>query len=135
MATPTKSIDAQEAEWNANVLDVILHKVTKIDNLVAVQQRQELMLEKLTEAVSKLAVIEDRQNSDRQLLRETAQENKDYIVRLHERLDKHEERIDILDKHEVDNKRVRNWVFAIVGLTCAAVMAKIFGFIGLKEMP
>ena len=129
---PTSSFDQQVNEWNANAIDVILHKVTKIDVLIDNHKRMEQAVEKMADAVSRLAVIEDRQNSDREWVRDIAANNKDFVTRIHERLDGVDARLDTIELNEVDNRRARNLVFGLLSLIGVAVVGALFKLIGLS---
>lgn len=129
---PTKPLEQQINDWNANAIDVILHKVTKIDVLIDNHQRLEATMEKMADAVSRLAVIEERQNADRNAIRDAVVEFKEYAGKINDKLDRHDARIDAMELADVENKRMRNWGFAIVSIVGLAVLAKVLGLIGLQ---
>ena len=127
-----KELKSDEAIWTSNAIDVILHKVSKIDTLMTMQQRQEALLEKLSDAVSRLAVIEDRQNSDREWVKEITKDHKDTVQRICTRLDKLDERLDTLETKEPLNSQARHWLLGGIGIALAAILAALLKSVGLK---
>jgi len=127
-----KPLEQEVNDWNANAIDVILHKVTKIDTLVDNHRRMEESIAKMADAVARLAVIEDRQNSDREWVKDIASGNKEFAARIHERLDKLDSRLDTIEKSEVDNRRARNIVFGLLGVMGMAVAVTLLRLIGLS---
>lgn len=143
-------MDQQLAEkmeaWRSDALDMILHKVgkidtlhTKVDGLIDIQKRQDLTLEKLTDAVSRLAVIEDRQNSDRGALERAFNAIKEVSIaqdktseKLIGLIDNIEGRIDQLETAETHNTRVRNTLYAAVGVLLLGLLYKLMSFLGLQ---
>ena len=117
---------AQFDKWRSDTLEMLVHKVSKIDMVIEMQRRQEAVLEKLADSVQRLSVIEERQNADRIEMREMSKS----ISRTFERLG---ERIDRLEKAEVENQRIRGWVWAAIGTAGAAGMAAILALIGLGK--
>lgn len=107
-------------------MEMLVHKVSKIDMVVEMQRRQEAVLEKLADSVQRFSVIEERQNADRIEMREMSKS----ISRTFERLG---ERIDRLEKAEVENQRIRGWVWAAIGMAGAAGMAAIHALIGIGK--
>ena len=133
---------------------VIDHRVTALED-----DRNEMLqvLKELNVAVNKLVIIDERQ-VQAALIMDRLTKSAD---RAHERIDgvrsevqgvvsalgksvsalkseahdahvKIEARIDELEKAEVENKRVRGWVFAIIGLLGLAVAGAILKLIGLS---
>ena len=119
-------ISAQFDKWRSDTLEMLVHKVSKIDMVIEMQRRQEAVLEKLADSVQRLSVIEERQNADRIEMREMSKS----ISRTFERFG---ERIDRLEKAEVENQRIRGWVWAAIGTAGAAGMTAIFALIGLGK--
>ena len=119
-------ISAQFDKWRSDTLEMLVHKVSKIDMVIEMQRRQEAVLEKLADSVHRLSVIEDRQNADRIEMREMSKS----ISRTFERLNN---RIDALEKAEVENQRIRGWVWAAIGTSGAAGMAAILALIGIGK--
>lgn len=134
------------AGWRIDTLDAILHKVvkidalhTKVDGLIDIQKRQDTTLEKLTDAVSRLAVIEDRQNSDRGALEraftaikevnESQEKTADKLIVLVSNV---EARVDALETAESHNTRVRNTLYAAAGILLLGILYKVMTFIGLE---
>ena len=117
-------ISAQFDKWRSDTLEMLVHKVSKIDMVIEMQRRQEAVLEKLADSVQRLSVIEERQNADRIEMREMSKS----ISRTFERLG---ERIDRLEKAEVENQRIRGWVWAAIGTAGAAGMTAILALIGI----
>lgn len=119
-------ISAQFDKWRSDTLEMLVHKVSKIDMVIEMQRRQEAVLEKLADSVQRLSVIEERQNADRIEIREMSKS----ISRTFERLG---ERIDRLEKAEVENQRIRGLVWAAIGTAGAAGMAAILALIGIGK--
>ena len=119
-------ISAQFDKWRSDTLEMLVHKVSKIDMVIEMQRRQEAVLEKLADSVQRLSVIEERQNADRIEMREMSKS----ISRTFERFG---ERIDRLEKAEVENQRIRGWVWAAIGTAGAAGMAAILALIGIGK--
>ena len=117
-----EKLQAQTMMWNSQAIDQILHKVSKVDTLVESVRRQEATLEKLTDAVTKLAVIEDRQNADRADMAEIRHQQKEI-----------RQDVDELKRAEVLNGRVRAAVFALGGIVGTAVIYAILALIGLGK--
>ena len=119
-------ISAQFDKWWSDTLEMLVNKVSKIDMVIEMQRRQEAVLEKLADSVQRLSVIEERQNADRIEMREMSKS----ISRTFERF---VERIDRLEKAEVENQRIRGWVWAAIGTAGAAGMAAILALIGIGK--
>lgn len=119
-------ISAQFDKWRSDTLEMLVHKVSKIDMVIEMQRRQEAVLEKLADSVQRLSVIEERQNADRIEMREMSKS----ISRTFERFG---ERIDRLEKAEVENQRIRGLVWAAIGTAGAAGMAAILALIGIGK--
>lgn len=140
------TLEKDLAAWRTDALDTILHKVakietlhTKVDGLIDIQKRQDLTLEKLTDAVSRLAVIEDRQNSDRGALERAFGAIKDVSLaqqataeKLTELLSDIEGRVDALETAETHNARVRNTLYAAAGVILLGVLYMVMSSIGLR---
>ena len=127
-----ENFDKQHDAWTSQTLDVILHKVTKIDVLIQTQQRQELMLEKLTDAVSRLAIIEDRQNADRNWVKDIVADHKASVQKVSDKFEEGDRRISELERSDVENKRVRQVVFGLIGILGVAVFGAILKLLELK---
>lgn len=141
-----QSLEQEMAAWRTDALDTILHKVakietlhTKVDGLIDIQKRQDLTLEKLTDAVSRLAVIEDRQNSDRGALerafnaiKEVAQKQQETSDKLTALVSDVEARVDALETAETHNTRVRNTLYAAVGVLLLGMLYKLMSLIGIN---
>lgn len=137
------------SEWIMKALDTIMHKVGKVDVLIETQQKQERLLEKLADAVSKLAVIEANQAHDRQALErafnsladaekrievERAERNAniDKVVsrleqvmqKLHSRIDEVEERTNKLEDAAPTTALATGWVME--GAKALAIVAIVF---------
>lgn len=74
--------------WNTHAMEVILHKTAKIDVVVDAIKEMKATMEKLADAVTKLAVIEERQNTDRLALERAFAE----IAKLQKRQDEDSDR-------------------------------------------
>lgn len=80
--------------WNSHAIETILHKAAKIDLVVDSIREMKVTMEKLAEAVTKLAVIEERQNTDRLALERAFQEIAKIQRRQDEDADRHATRVE-----------------------------------------
>lgn len=103
------------------LIEIIVDKVSKV----------EASVDKLTEAITKLAVIEERQFTDRQALErafEAIQRSDERCVAMFEKcvfkLEKIESRTDSLEKDAPMNKQIQSWVIKALW-ACAAFAALI----------
>lgn len=80
--------------WNNNALETILHKAAKIDLLVEGMSEMRTTIQKLADAVTKLAVIEERQNTDRMALERAFAEIAKLQKRQDDDSDKHSTRVE-----------------------------------------
>lgn len=115
-------LDAQLAAWKTDALDQILHKVNKVDALVDSVRRLESVTEKMADAVTKLAVVENQQANDRAEVAALRVENNTL-----------RERVAELERAETLNARVRVAVFALSGIVGSAVVYAILARIGLGK--
>ena len=135
------------AAWRTDTLDTILHKVvkidalhTKVDGLIDIQKRQDTTLEKLTDAVSRLAVIEDRQNSDRGALerafnaiKEVGQDQQKTSDRLGELMERLETRVDVLEAAESANSKVRTALYGGAAVILLTVLYMVLKSAGIEQ--
>lgn len=137
------------SEWeryNRGTLDTITHKVGKIDVLVEATRkleeqhtRLEASIAKMTDVVTKLTVIEERQTQDRKemadlrsALAEIARKHDasaDRIMTVVERLDG---RVSALEKIEPMNTQTRRWVIGALGLLATIFVYALANMLGLK---
>lgn len=96
------------------MIEVLVHKVTKM----------EASLDKLADAIAKLAVIEERQTSDRAAIERAFGS----IARVGERLDKICDRLDDLERTAPITAKTNQWVFDAIKW-CAVIVA---GFVAVK---
>lgn len=82
------------------MIEILVHKVTKM----------EASIDKLADAIAKLAVIEERQTADRAALERAFNS----IARVGERLDKICDRIDTLEQAAPMTAKTNQWVFEAV---------------------
>ena len=144
------SVTIQPEEWeryNRGALDMIAHKVGKIDVLVeshrrleANQGRMEDSIARLAEAVSKLAVIEERQVQDRKemadlraLLGEMGKKHDHIIERVMQAVERVETRVDDLEKHEPLNRQARTWIFGGLAMLATIFIYALANILGLKQ--
>lgn len=128
----------EQQEWAAKTLEMIAHQVGKIErieaSIEALKEQQAVQtrtLAQLTETVSKLAVIEERQASTNAQLRELEMKNDKSFTRAFEALDLLENRIDKLEQSEAQNERIRWIVWSAVGLLLTAILTTIVRHVGL----
>lgn len=126
------------------LLGRIAEKVGKIDVLVEAQKRleenqakMELAIGKMADAVTRLAVMEERQNAVRgeiivlsEKIDRVEQERKEDMKKVMDVVERLERRTDKLERAEELNLQIRRWVFAsiaTVGSILAYGIAKYFG--------
>ncbi len=126
------------------LLGRIAEKVGKIDVLVEAQKRleenqakMELAIGKMADAVTRLAVMEERQNAVRgeiitlsEKIDQVEQESKDDMKKVMGVIERLEHRTDELERAEELNMQIRKWFFAgiaTVGSILAYGIAKFFG--------
>ena len=126
------------------LLDRIAEKVGKIDVLVEAQKRleenqakMELAIGKMADAVTRLAVMEERQNAVRgeiitlsEKIDRVEQERKENMKKVMGVVERLERRTDKLERAEELNIQIRKWFFAgiaTVGSILAYGIAKYFG--------
>ena len=126
------------------LLDRIAEKVSKIDVLVEAQKRleenqakMELAIGKMADAVTRLAVMEERQNAVRgeittlsEKIDRVEQERKENMKKVMGVVERLERRTDKLERAEELSLQVRKWFFAAiatVGSILAYGIAKYFG--------
>lgn len=103
-------VQVQLNRWHGDAVEMILHKVTKIDIILDSQKRLESAQEKMMGAITKLAVVEERQAN-----------MADAIERLTESLNKLDDRLKKLEESEPLQRQSTKWVFAAVGGAVAIV--------------
>ena len=126
------------------LLGRIAEKVSKIDVLVEAQKRleenqakMELAIGKMADAVTRLAVMEERQNAVRgeiivlsEKIDRVEQERKENMKKVMDVVERLEHRTDKLERAEELNLQIRKWFFAgiaTVGSILAYGIAKYFG--------
>ena len=126
------------------LLGRIAEKVSKIDVLVEAQKRlednqakMELAIGKMADAVTRLAVMEERQNAVRgeittlnEKIDRVEQERKENMKKVMDVVERLERRTDKLERAEELNLQIRKWFFAgiaTVGSILAYGIAKYFG--------
>ena len=126
------------------LLGRIAEKVGKIDILVEAQKRleenqskMELAIGKMADAVTRLAVMEERQNAVRgeivtlsEKIDRVEQERKENMKKIMGVVERLEHRTDKLERAEELNLQIRKWFFAgiaTVGSILAYGIAKYFG--------
>ena len=126
------------------LLGRIAEKVSKIDVLVEAQKRleenqakMELAIGKMADAVTRLAVMEERQNAVRgeittlsEKIDRVEQERKENMKKVMDVVERLEHRTDKLERAEELNLQIRRWFFAgiaTVGSILAYGIAKYFG--------
>ena len=104
------------------------------------QDKMEATLGKLAEAVSKLAVIEERQNQDRQAterafaaIADMAKHHDASVARIMGRIERVEDRLIELERSDGLNKQARYWLFGAIGTGGAAIFYAIAKSIGLAK--
>lgn len=126
------------------LLGRIAEKVGKIDILVEAQKRleenqskMELAIGKMADAVTRLAIMEERQNAVRgeivtlsEKIDRVEQERKENMKKIMGVVERLEHRTDKLERAEELNLQIRKWFFAgiaTVGSILAYGIAKYFG--------
>lgn len=129
---------------DCELLGRIAEKVGKIDVLVEAQKRleenqakMELAIGKMADAVTRLAVMEERQNAVRgeitilsEKIDQVEQERKENVKKVLDVVERLEQRTDKLERAEEVNMQIRRWLFAsiaTVGSILAYGIAKYFG--------
>lgn len=104
------------------------------------QDEMRQTLNKLAEAVNRLAVIEERQNQDRQAMErafaaiaDMAKRHESSVARIMERIERLENRLIELERSEGLNKQARYWLFGAIGTGGAAIFYTIAKTIGLAK--
>lgn len=141
-------IPASEWErYNRGALDMIVHKVSKIDVLVEATRkledqhsRLESSITKMADAVTKLAVIEERQDQDRKemadlrsMLAEMARKHDSSMERVMTAIGRVEDRVDELEKAEPMNAQARRWMFGALGLLATIFIYALANILGLRS--
>ena len=126
------------------LLGLIAEKVGKIDVLVEAQKRleenqakMETAIGRMADAVTRLAVVEERQNAVRgeitalsEKIDRAEQERKENMKKVMDVVERLEHRTDKLERAEELNMQIRRWFFAgiaTVGSILAYGIAKYFG--------
>ena len=126
------------------LLGRIAEKVGKIDVLIEAQKRleenqakMELAIGKMADAVTRLAIMEERQNAVRgeitilsEKIDRAEQERKEDMKKVMDVVERLEHRTDKLERAEELNLQIRKWFFAgiaTVGSILAYGIAKYFG--------
>ena len=140
-------IPASEWErYNRGALDMIVHKVGKIDVLVETMRkledqhtRLEMSVTKLADAVTKLAVIEERQAQDRKemvdmrsALVEMVRKHDASTERVMQAVERLDDRVDALEKAEPMNAQTRRWMFSALGLLATIFIYALANILGLR---
>jgi predicted nucleic acid-binding Zn-ribbon protein len=127
------------------LLGRIAEKVGKIDVLVEAQKRleenqakMELAIGKMADAVTKLAVIEERQDRVRsevvamgERILDIRKQHNESIQRIATRVESLESRIDTLERTEPMNAQVRQWVISAILAASVAAVVFVAGRAGL----
>lgn len=138
------------AEWeryNRGALDMIVHKVGKIDVLVESTRkleeqhsRLEASIAKMADAVTKLTVIEERQAQARKemadlrsALAETVRKHDASAERVMQVVERLDDRVNALEKAEPMNAQTRRWVIGAVGLLATIFIYAVAHLLGLKR--
>ena len=128
---------------DSELLGRIAEKVSKIDVLVEAQKRleenqakMEAAIGKMADAVTRLAVMEERQNAVRgeiitlsEKIDRVEQERKENMKKVMDVVERLEHRVDKLERAEELNTQIRRWFFAgiaTVGTILAYGIAKYF---------
>ena len=127
------------------LLGRIAEKVGKIDVLIEAQKRleenqakMELAIGKMADAVTKLAVIEERQDRVRsevvamgERILDIRKQHNESIQRIATRVESLESRIDTLERTEPMNAQVRQWVISAILAASVAAVVFVAGRAGL----
>lgn len=143
-------MDMHSDEWerySRGALDMIVHKVSKIDALVETtrrlesqQSKLESSIDKMTEAISRLTVIEERQTQDRKemaelrsMLADMSRKHDAGMDRVMAVIGRVEERVDALEKAEPMNAQTRRWMIGAVTLLATIFIYALANLLGLKS--
>lgn len=127
------------------LLNRIAEKVGKIDVLVEAQKRleenqakMELAIGKMADAVTRLAVMEERQDRVRsevaamgERVLDIRKQHNESIKRIAERVESLESRIDTLERAEPMNAQVRKWVLGAMVIAATAILYALLRTVGL----
>lgn len=124
-------------EENQNELKMVLKEIAvAVQKLVLIDQRQvdtATIMDRLASNVdrghNRIDLLQMEINNTVTKEREKREEEKKAILDSAKQL---ENRVDALEKADVENKRVRNWAFSIVTLMGVAIVGGIFKLIGLS---
>ncbi|MFN4003342.1 MAG: hypothetical protein ACK4MJ_04165 [Hylemonella sp.] len=142
-------MDMHSDEWerySRGALDMIVHKVSKIDVLIEATRkleeqhsRLESSITKMADAVTKLAVIEERQDQDRKemadlrsMLAEMSRKHDAGMERVMTAIGRVEERVDVLEKAEPMNAQTRRWMIGAVTLLATIFIYAVANLLGLR---
>ena len=109
--------------------DAIKELAAAINKLAIIDERQvqsALVMDKLTNAVDKAHSRVDNLTSDFARAMEAARKE------CHTVTSELERRVSVLEKADVENRRVRNWAFGLVTLVTVGVLGGLLKLIGLS---
>lgn len=115
------NVDSQLERWRGEAIDAILHKVGKIDMLLEAQKKQEAVLEKMSDAMSKLALVEERQNVSREAME-----------RAFKAIERVEARLEKLEAAAPVNNRTSAWVERLMLTGIGALLLMVLSKVGVK---
>lgn len=127
------------------ILARIAEKVGKIDVLVEAQRRleenqarMEAAIGKMADAVTRLAVIEERQDRVRsevvamgEHVLDIRKQHNESIQRIAARVEKLEAQVDALERAEPMNAQVRKWVLGAMMIAATAILYALLRTVGL----
>lgn len=116
-------------------IERLTHHMMRIRESVT---KMESSMEKMAEAINKLAIIEERQNQDRAAMErafsaiaDLARKHDSAIERVIGLVERVEERVDALEQAESLNKQARYWIFGAIGIAAAGVLYATLRNVGL----
>lgn len=118
----TEDFHRELEKCRIDTLDIIANKVAKIDLLVESQRRMEEAQAEMAKAITKLAVIEERQEATRSSL-----------AKIDKKIESIENRIDRLEQHEQSNKAVRSLLYAVLTAIIITVVGVVLASVGLSK--
>lgn len=127
-----------DINWVLQKIETINERLGEIDkirvmlNSIREQQKEQIeSLERLTDSIIRLAVIEERQTAMNLQLMTLQSDNAKSFDRMFSKIDAIESRVDELEKKEQHNERIRWLVWSAVGIALTSVVTMIMKFIGL----
>lgn len=112
---------------SANLMaDVDVSK--QLDGIQKQVDRQDVVLEKVSEAVQQIAVVMAQQSNQNEKIQDLRDDLKDVTVRIHTRLDKQDERI------SVNNDKINRWAGMGSALAALIILLTLYERFGSPQV-